>query len=61
MDDIILPPLAKTYVKGMYELDSDREGKIYVNKGIGTSKIPFRFLAPPEITLFKFNISKDGL
>ena len=54
MDNLVLPPLAKTYVKGLYELDTNRNGKIYVNKGIGTSKVPFRFLAQPEITLIEF-------
>lgn len=56
MDDIILPPLAKNYVRGLYDLDTNRNSKIYVNKGIGTSKVPFRFLAQPEITLFEFKI-----
>ena len=54
MDNIILPPLAKNYVRGLYLLDTERDGKIYVNKGIGTSTIPIRFLAKPEITLFRF-------
>lgn len=54
MDDYILPQLAKSYVRGLYELDTDRSGKIYVNKGIGTSKIPLRFRARPEITEYIF-------
>jgi len=30
------------------------ENWLYVNRGIGTSHLPFRFLMPPEITLFQF-------
>ncbi len=36
------------FVKGLYEID---QTKMYVNRGIGTSTLPFRFLLPPEITI----------
>jgi uncharacterized protein len=26
--------------------------KLYVNRGLGTTRLPFRFLAKPEITIF---------
>lgn len=39
------------YNRGVY-----KEGKkvMYVNRGIGTSKLPFRFLCRPEITVIHF-------
>jgi predicted MPP superfamily phosphohydrolase len=46
------PPLAKKYVRGMYVIDNFRRTKIYVNVGLGTSQIPMRFMAPPELTVF---------
>jgi len=39
------------YLKGMYDQDNTR---IYVSKGIGTTKIPIRFGARSEVTLFHF-------
>lgn len=46
------PPLAQKYVRGMYSIDNYRQTKIYVNVGLGTSKIPMRFMAAPELTVF---------
>lgn len=46
---LITPPYAMHYFEGMYEIDSM---KLYVNRGIGTTRLPFRFLSPPEITQF---------
>ncbi len=46
------PPLAQKYVRGMYAIDNYRQTKIYVNVGLGTSKIPMRFMAAPELTVF---------
>lgn len=46
---LITPPYAMHYFEGMYEVDSM---KLYVNRGIGTTRLPFRFLSPPEITHF---------
>ena len=45
-----LPPYGKNYVKGLYEFSNTRLSKLYVNPGLGTTKIPLRFLSPPEIT-----------
>lgn len=45
-------PYGRKYIKGLYEV-AEREGMLlYVNSGIGTSQLPYRFLNPPEITLF---------
>ncbi len=46
------PRLAQKYVRGMYYIDNYRQTKIYVNVGLGTSKIPMRFMAIPELTVF---------
>jgi predicted MPP superfamily phosphohydrolase len=44
---LALPELGKKYVEGWF-----RFGKmqLYVNRGIGTVGLPFRFACPPEIT-----------
>lgn len=44
-----LPDLGKKYVEGLFRLG---HLQLYVNRGIGTVGVPFRFLCPPEITLF---------
>ena len=45
-----LPPYGKNYVKGLFEFSNSRLSKLYVNPGLGTTKIPLRFLSKPEIT-----------
>jgi predicted MPP superfamily phosphohydrolase len=44
-----LPELGRKYVEGLFRLGSLQ---LYVNRGVGTVGVPFRFLCPPEITLF---------
>ncbi|MED0772846.1 metallophosphoesterase [Bacillus siamensis] len=46
---LITPPYGKTYTDGMYTL---HDTTVYVNRGLGTTRLPYRFLARPEITLF---------
>lgn len=43
-----LPPLASKYYRGYYKV---RDLQLYTNRGIGTVALPFRFCAPPEVTL----------
>jgi uncharacterized protein len=43
-----LPPLANKYYRGYYRV---RNLHLYTNRGIGTVALPFRFCAPPEVTL----------
>jgi len=43
-----LPELGKKYVEGSFRLGNMQ---LYVNRGIGTIGLPFRFNCPPEITL----------
>jgi uncharacterized protein len=44
-----LPGMGKKYVEGLFQLG---RMQLYVNRGIGTVGVPFRFDCPPEITLF---------
>lgn len=46
-----LPALGKKYTSGMYTFSNFRQTMLYVNIGLGTSKIPMRFMAPPELTV----------
>jgi predicted MPP superfamily phosphohydrolase len=45
---IHLPPLGRKYVEGHFRLGPTQ---LYVNRGIGTVGVPFRFNCPPEIAL----------
>lgn len=42
--------MAEKYVEGFYDLANDT--RLYVNTGLGTTKIPVRFGVPPEIAVF---------
>ncbi|XQY93262.1 metallophosphoesterase [Metabacillus sp. HB246100] len=46
---LITPPYATEYFEGMYEVGNM---KLYVNRGLGTTRLPFRFLSTPEISCF---------
>lgn len=37
------------YIRGMYQTEN---GKLYVNRGIGLTKIPIRLFTPPEVAVF---------
>lgn len=45
---MFLPELGRQYVEGHYRLGPTQ---LYVNRGVGTVNLPFRFNCPPEITL----------
>jgi uncharacterized protein len=45
---MFLPELGRDYVEGLYRVGGTQ---LYVNRGIGTVNLPFRFNCPPEITL----------
>ncbi|WP_245676687.1 metallophosphoesterase [Bacillus solimangrovi] len=51
------PPGAKKYYEGWYD-HADNEKKLYVNRGIGTTREPYRFLSIPEITIFTLKRSE---
>ncbi|MEN2467426.1 metallophosphoesterase [Ornithinibacillus sp. FSL M8-0202] len=45
------PLYAEKYVEGKYTFESSNLD-LYVSRGIGTTRLPYRFLCKPEITLF---------
>jgi predicted MPP superfamily phosphohydrolase len=45
---MFLPTLGQKYIEGLHRLGPTQ---LYVNRGIGTVNLPFRFNCPPEITL----------
>lgn len=44
---LVAPPLGKKYTRGWFQFG---RLQLYVNQGIGTVGLPFRFNCPPEIT-----------
>lgn len=52
---LVTPPFGKKYTEGMYELENLT---LYVNRGLGTTRLPYRFLARPEITLYELQSSE---
>lgn len=48
---LVKPPYAENYHEGFYEI-GNTPLTLYVNRGIGTTRLPFRFLSKPELTLF---------
>lgn len=44
---LLLPMLGRHYVEGYFRFD---RLQLYVNRGVGTVNLPFRFDCPPEIT-----------
>ncbi|KZE55362.1 phosphoesterase [Brevibacillus parabrevis] len=47
---VLTPKLANKYVKGLY-LASENKMQVYVNRGLGTTILPVRFLCRPELTV----------
>jgi len=45
------PAYAEKYVEGKYLLNHD-QFTLFVNKGIGTTRLPYRFLCKPEIHVY---------
>ena len=46
----ILPPGSGNHVRGLYSLGEEENAfRLYVSSGIGTTRLPLRLLAPPEI------------
>ncbi|KAB2385656.1 metallophosphoesterase [Bacillus toyonensis] len=50
---LITTKLAESYVEGMYELEGrNKPLHLYVNRGIGTTRMPVRFWSVPELSVF---------
>lgn len=41
-------PAGEGFIKGLYTIG---DTQMYINRGIGMSVLPFRFLVPPEVTV----------
>lgn len=52
---LVTPPQGRIYTEGFYHLGPGKNFTLYVNRGLGTTRLPFRFLAKPELTLFTMN------
>ncbi|MBA2870613.1 hypothetical protein HNQ85_000883 [Anoxybacillus calidus] len=46
---LVTPPLAVKYYEGFYKIN---DLTLYVNRGLGTTRMPFRFFSLPELTVF---------
>lgn len=47
----MLPTGAKKYIHGQYKVNHT---KLFISNGVGVHTLPFRFCAPPDILVFKF-------
>lgn len=50
MGAVITPPGSKKYISGLYKIGNPGM-PLYVNRGIGTTRLPLRFLCKPELTI----------
>lgn len=46
------PNLGSKYTEGFYSAGTDRPTLLYTNRGLGTTKLPLRFFAVPELSVF---------
>ncbi|WP_019152993.1 metallophosphoesterase [Robertmurraya massiliosenegalensis] len=49
---LVKPPYGEKYYEGFYTIGEPFPLTLYVNRGLGTTRLPFRFLSPPELTVF---------
>lgn len=49
---LVKPPYAEKYHEGFYIIDGEAPLTLYVNRGLGTTRLPFRFMSKPELTVF---------
>jgi uncharacterized protein len=55
---LVTPPFAEKYVEGFYTVGRNKGLSLYVNRGLGTTRLPFRFLSQPELSIFTFKNDK---
>ncbi|MBP2001530.1 putative MPP superfamily phosphohydrolase [Paenibacillus shirakamiensis] len=54
LDPPVTTLLAQKYVEGLYSLPyTSKSLKLYVNRGIGTTRLPVRLFAKPELTVIQ--------
>ncbi|MDF1506784.1 metallophosphoesterase [Robertmurraya sp. DFI.2.37] len=49
---LVKPPYGEKYYEGFYTVGEEKPLTLYVNRGLGTTRLPFRFLSVPELTIF---------
>lgn len=57
---LVKPPHAERYYEGIYEIGSPSPLTLYVNRGLGTTRLPFRFLSKPELTVFTLQSNRGN-
>ena len=57
---LVTPPFAEKYVEGFYTTGPQSSLTLYVNRGLGTTRLPFRFLSQPELAVFTFKSEKTS-
>ncbi|MBT2683578.1 metallophosphoesterase [Bacillus sp. ISL-37] len=57
---LVTPPFAEKYVEGFYTVGSNDGLTLYVNRGLGTTRLPFRFLSQPELAIFTLKSEKTS-
>ncbi len=50
VEEDFLPAYGQKYIKGEYQLNNNMNTLVYVTSGLGTTRIPARFGAAPELT-----------
>ncbi|MRG85579.1 metallophosphoesterase [Salinibacillus xinjiangensis] len=55
---LVTPPFAEKYVEGKYQIGS-RPLQLFVTRGIGTTRLPFRFLCKPEINIYSLQQNRS--
>ncbi|WP_281975115.1 metallophosphoesterase [Halobacillus litoralis] len=54
---LVTPPYAERFVEGYYHLNQGLH--LYVSRGIGTTRLPYRFLCKPEISVFQLKMKES--
>lgn len=54
---LVTPPYGEKYKEGYYTIGRNRPLTLYVNRGLGTTRLPFRFLSRPELTIITLSQS----
>ncbi|PGY10950.1 hypothetical protein SAMN05444673_1807 [Bacillus sp. OV166] len=55
---LVTPPFGQIYPEGLYSIGEHNPLSLYVNRGIGTTRLPFRFMSKPELTVFTLKSEK---
>lgn len=53
----VRPPGGQAYTAGFYGVG---DGRLYVNRGLGTTALPLRFFARPEVTVLRLEPGESG-